>query len=158
MCSCFLQDHIAAASSLSFLLRSVFFSCFIAVPGCEHAGLFGRSVHGRDFDVSCSGQGPWKPLVPSVTTQFSLCSCPSHNYCISFVPLQPSTNLGHDRNEFGRPQHSLPWVFLYVLGNTVVAARRCQFYVAKGCCTAGPVCPARMGELELQALNFQDTR
>lgn len=62
LCSCFAQDHIAAASALRFLLGSGFFSCFIAVPGCEHAGPFGGSVRVWDFDVPCSGQGPWKPL------------------------------------------------------------------------------------------------
>lgn len=47
---------------LAFCSDLAFFSCFITVPGCEHAGLLGRRVHMWDFDMSTSEQEPWKPL------------------------------------------------------------------------------------------------
>lgn len=36
----------------------------------------------------------------------------------------------------------------------MVATRRCQVYVAKGCCTAGAMCPARTGGAGASDLSF----
>lgn len=73
----------------------------------------------------------------SLLQRDSLLSLPKPSPAHCFVSLAPSVTISCNCNKFGRPQHDLSWPFVCVLGNNVVAARRCQFYKARGCCTAG---------------------